>query len=66
MERPAVDGSLTTLANFNVAYFGYSYTSVQGTCTAVIGGASGSISAFNYASITMVNSQGQFWPIHHR
>ncbi len=58
VERPAIGGSLTTLANFAVAYFGSSYTNVQGTCTAVIGGTSGAISAFNYVSITMVNSQG--------
>ncbi len=59
VERPAVGGSLTTLANFGTAKFGQSYTSISGTCTATINGITSSIGAFNYASITMVNSQGQ-------
>ena len=59
VERPAVGGSLTTLANFGTAEFGQSYTGISGTCTATINGKTSSISAFNYVSITMVTSTGK-------
>lgn len=58
-ERPAISGSLTTLANFGTAYYGQNYTVISGTNSAVINGISGSISQFAYTSITMVNQKGQ-------
>lgn len=59
VERPAIGGSLTTLANFGTAEFGLHYTNVSGTCYAEIDGAYLNISAFNYYSITMVSSNGK-------
>ena len=59
VERPAIEGSLTTLANFGVAEFGMSYTYIDGTCTATINGQTLSISSFNYYSITMMTNSGQ-------
>ncbi|MDG6927812.1 MAG: peptidase A4 [Nitrososphaerota archaeon] len=58
VERPAVGGSLTTLANFKVTDFGEYYTSVQGTSYAAIGGVNGPIGNFNNVAITMVNNHG--------
>ncbi|MCL4375672.1 G1 family endopeptidase [Candidatus Marsarchaeota archaeon] len=37
-ERPEVGGSLSTLANFRVAYYGQDYTNIPGTCYATING----------------------------
>lgn len=61
VERPAIGGSLTTLANFGTAEFGPYYTSVSGTCYAEIDGTYSPLgtSAFNPTSITMVNSNNQ-------
>lgn len=60
VERPAIGSSLTTLANFKTASFGYSFTGVASTCTTTINGiTTSSISGLNYYSITMVNSKNQ-------
>jgi len=56
VERPAIAGSLTTLANFNVADFGQYYTNVANTCyfnnLILIGNS-------NWISIIMVSNNGQ-------
>ncbi|WP_232085603.1 G1 family glutamic endopeptidase [Conexivisphaera calida] len=59
VERPAIGGSLTTLANFGTAHFGLNYTGVSGTCYADINGVYSNISAFNYYPINMTNNNGQ-------
>ncbi|PSN97942.1 hypothetical protein B9Q09_00075 [Candidatus Marsarchaeota G2 archaeon ECH_B_SAG-C16] len=58
-ERPAVAGSLTTLANFGVAYYGYGYTGVSGTNTVVINGVTRTVAQSNYFAITMVSYSGK-------
>lgn len=57
-ERPAISGSLTTLANFGTADYGQAYTAISGTNAAVIGGTSGSISSFSHTNLTMVKRNG--------
>jgi len=58
-ERPAIGGSLTTLANFGKAYYGLDYTSVSNTNVVVINGVTYTIGASpNYVAITMVNNKG--------
>lgn len=59
VERPAIGGSLTKLANFGTVYYGYNYTSISGTCYANVNGVYAPISSFNYVSITMVNYNGK-------
>lgn len=59
VERPAIGYSLTKLANFGRAYFGYDYTSVTFTNYAVINGVQGAIGSFSYVQIIMV-SGGKF------
>jgi hypothetical protein len=59
-ERPAIGGSLTTLANFGVAEFGQSYTLVSGTCYATIKGSSEAFGTYpSVSSITMVTFNGK-------
>lgn len=59
VERPAVGGSLTNLANFGTAYFGQDYTGLNGTNIVTIKGVNYTIAGSpNYVSITMVNSKG--------
>lgn len=58
-ERPAIAGSLTTLANFGTAEYGEDYTAVSGTNTVVINGATYPIGGTNYVSITMVGYNGK-------
>ncbi|MCL4519033.1 MAG: G1 family endopeptidase [Thaumarchaeota archaeon] len=59
-ERPAVGGSLTTLANFGTAKYGQDYTSVSGTCYAGTGNTLQAFGSFStVTSITMVNQKGQ-------
>src|SRR5579875_3284014 len=58
-ERPAVGGSLTTLANFGTAYYGEDYTGVSTTNTVVIGGNTYTIGQTSYISITMVSQNGK-------
>jgi hypothetical protein len=58
-ERPAIAGSLTTLANFGVVEFGQDYTQVSSTCYATVSGISESFGAYpSVSSITMVNYNG--------
>ncbi|MEM3655344.1 MAG: G1 family glutamic endopeptidase [Thermoprotei archaeon] len=58
-ERPAVGGSLTTLANFGTAYYGYDYTYISGTNTVTINSVNYTIGdSPNPISITMVNVKG--------
>lgn len=64
VERPEVGGTLSTLANFGKASFGYSFTSITGTCTATVNGYTSNIGSFNYESITMVNNNGQTLAYH--
>ena len=63
VERPATANSLTTLANFGTADFGYQYTNVQNTNYATINGQSYAIGQVttgkNPFAITMVNYNGQ-------
>ncbi len=54
LERPAIGGSLTTLANFGTAYYGEDYTFIQGTNYASIAGSTEPIAFFPYTQITMV------------
>jgi len=56
VERPAIAGSLTTLANFNVTDFGEYYTYVANTCYF---NNSISIGSSNWISITMVSNNGK-------
>ena len=58
-ERPAIAGSLTTLANFGTAEYGQVYTSVSGTSYATIGGSTLPIGSLSHQSITMVSSPGK-------
>jgi len=58
-ERPAVAGSLTTLANFGVAYYGYDYTGVSGTNSVMINGVNHTVAQSNYIAITMVSYSGK-------
>lgn len=59
VERPAVAGSLTTLADYGIAEFGKSFTSVSNTDFATIGGVTGSIGSFsNSVGVTMVQHNG--------
>ncbi|MGC9153905.1 MAG: G1 family glutamic endopeptidase [Vulcanisaeta sp.] len=46
LERPTVNGQLTTLANFGTAYFGQDYTNVMGTCYATVSGSTKAFGAF--------------------
>lgn len=58
-ERPAVGGSLTTLANFGTAYFGQDYTGLSSTNVVTINGVNYTVGGSpNYVSITMVNNKG--------
>ncbi|MDG6988864.1 MAG: hypothetical protein JRN21_06005 [Nitrososphaerota archaeon] len=59
-ERPAIGGSLTTLANFGTASYGQDNTGVSGTCYATIGGTMQSFGTFSsVASINMVTNNGK-------
>lgn len=56
-ERPAIGNSLTTLANFGTAYYGYDYTHAAGTNYVTINGVTTSMasSTGTLTSITMVS-----------
>jgi hypothetical protein len=58
-EAPS-SGKILPLADFGTAYFGLSYTLVASTCSATVGGATGSIGSFgpSVQEITMVDSSG--------
>lgn len=59
VERPAIGGSITKLANFGTAELGQDYTGVTGTCFSTIGGTTGAFgSTSSVTSITMVNNHG--------
>lgn len=59
-ERPAIGGSLTTLANFGTASYGQDNTGVSGTCYATIGGITQSFGSFSsVTSINMVSYNGK-------
>lgn len=57
-ERPAIGGSLTSLADFGTVYFGQDITHVSGTCYATVGSTTGSFGSLGAVSITMVNFRG--------
>lgn len=60
LERPEVNGHLSTLANFGTAYYGQDYTSIPDTCYATINGATEPFGSFpSVVSITMVNYNGE-------
>ncbi|WP_291999259.1 G1 family glutamic endopeptidase [Caldivirga sp.] len=60
LERPMVNGHLSTLANFGTAYYGQDYTSIPGTCYATINGVTEPFGSFpSVTSITMVNYNGE-------
>ncbi|WP_291764993.1 G1 family glutamic endopeptidase [Caldivirga sp. UBA161] len=60
LERPMVNGHLSTLANFGEAYYGQDYTNILNTCYATIGGVTGPFGSFSsVVSITMVNYNGK-------
>ena len=60
LERPVVNGHLSTLANFGTAYYGQDYTSILDTCYATISGVTGPFGSFSsVVSITMVNYNGE-------
>lgn len=58
-EAPS-SGRILPLADFGTAYFGLSYTLVASTCSATVGGITGSIGSFGSSvqEITMVDSSG--------
>lgn len=60
VEAPSSNMGILPLANFNTAEFGSDYTSVAGTCSAIVGGTTGTIGSFGSAvqSITMVTNRG--------
>ncbi len=61
-ERPAIAGSLTTLANFGTASYGGDYISqfpLSNTNCATVGTSTSPIGAFAYQSISMVSSNGR-------
>ena len=61
VERPAVGGSLTQLADFGKAYFNALYTGILpagGVYVVLTNGSSGNISSFNYVELIMVNNKG--------
>ena len=58
-ERPAIGGSLTSLADFGTVSFGNDYTLVSGTCYATVGSTTGSFGSLGAVSITMTNYRGE-------
>ncbi|MEM0118675.1 MAG: G1 family glutamic endopeptidase [Conexivisphaerales archaeon] len=61
LERPAIGGSITKLANFGIANFGQDYTHIQSTCYATIAGNTSPFGSFGsmLQQITMVNNRGK-------
>lgn len=59
LERPEVNGHLSTLASFGTAYYGYDYTNIPDTCYATVGGVTGPFGSFqSVTGIVMVNYNG--------
>ncbi|MGB9728418.1 MAG: G1 family glutamic endopeptidase [Thermoprotei archaeon] len=58
-ERPAIAGSLTILANFGTAYYGYDYTNIQNTNYATIGGITARIGDLPHEYVIMVSNNGK-------
>ncbi len=58
-ERPSIAGSITTLANFGTASFGYDYTTISNTNYATINSVTAPIGSLTYQSIIMVNNNGR-------
>jgi len=60
VEAPSSNFGVLPLANFGTAYFGSDYTGVPSTCTATIGGTSGTIGSFgsSVVQINMVTNRG--------
>ncbi|ABW02092.1 conserved hypothetical protein [Caldivirga maquilingensis IC-167] len=60
LERPVVNGQLSSLANFGTAYYGQDYTSILDTCYATVSGVTGPFGLFpSVVSIIMVNNSGE-------
>ncbi|MCI4335328.1 MAG: G1 family endopeptidase [Thermoplasmata archaeon] len=58
-EAPSTVSGVLPLADFGVVYWGHVHTGIRATCTATIGGVTGSLTAFsNIHRITMVTISG--------
>ena len=59
LERPEVNGHLSTLANFGTAYYGQDYTGLKNTCYATVSGVFAPFGSFSsVVEIIMVNYNG--------